>query len=143
MILPTAPTVLLRLLVGTVATSLVPHRSRSALARGDHEFVVRPGRRSGWRWWLEQHDGTQLAAGPRPAGSPEQARAQTLRVRLAAATSPVEFFTDDLGRHHWRLLSRSGAMLAVSAAGYLDKPAADRAVAAFRREASHAGLHDG
>jgi hypothetical protein len=104
--------------------------------------VVRPGKRSGWRWWLERADGLALAASARSAASPEHARLDTLLVRLAAATAPVEIYQDDHGLVRWLLLSRAGALLAVSAAGYDTRVAADAAISAFRYEASHAELRD-
>lgn len=113
---------------------LVPHR---------HAYVVRPGRRTGWRWWLEARDGAQLAAAPVVTTTMEQALRDTLRVRLAAATAPVETFRDPDGAYRWRVLSRAGVVLAVSALGYATRQAADRAVETFRREASHAELLDG
>ena len=146
----------LRLLVGSVATlpahagdghtrppTRVGTRRSRRIAPHQHAYVVRPARRSGWRWWLERGDGQRLAAAPGPAPSPQQARADTLRVRIAAATAPVETYEDDQGHFRWRVLSRKGALLAVSAVGYVTRLAADRAVATFRREASHAELHDG
>lgn len=108
-----------------------------------YAFVVRPGRHSGWRWWLERPGGEQLAAAGRPADSEAEARRATLRVRLAAATAAVETFEDAHGRVQWRLLSGAGALLAVSVVGYATTVAAERAIAAFRREASHAELADG
>jgi uncharacterized protein YegP (UPF0339 family) len=120
-------------LVGRHTGRIAPHQ---------HAYVVRRGRHAGWRWWLERGDGQQLAASPRPAASPQQARMDTLRVRLAAATSAVETYEDD-GHFRWRALSRNGALLAVSAMGYATRVAAERAVATFRLEASHAELYDG
>jgi len=117
-------------------------RSRRLLAHR-HAYVVRPGRRTGWRWWLEGRDGAQLAAAPRVTATMEQALRDTLKVRLAAATAPVETFRDPEGAYRWRVMSRAGALLAVSALGYDTREAADRAVATFRREASHAELLDG
>jgi uncharacterized protein YegP (UPF0339 family) len=75
--------------------------------------------------------------------SRQQARMDTLRVRLAAATARVETFRDGSGRFGWRLLSRSGSVLAVSAVAYVTRTAAEVAVARFRREASHAELDEG
>jgi uncharacterized protein YegP (UPF0339 family) len=112
---------------------VVPHR---------HAYVVRPGRQAGWRWWLQGRDGERLAAAPVATATMEQALRDTLRVRLAAATAPVETFQDTDGHYRWRVLSRKGALLAVSAAGYATRAAADRALATFRREASHAELLD-
>lgn len=113
---------------------LVPHR---------HAYVVRAGRRTGWRWWLEGRDGAQLAAAPAVSPTMEQALRDTLRVRLAAATAPVETFQDREGAYRWRVRSWAGALLAVSALGYATREAADRAIETFRREASHAELLDG
>ena len=118
-------------------------RRERRIAPHQHSYVVRPAKRSGWRWWLERGDGQQLAAAPRPAPTPEQARADTLRVRIAASTAAVETYEDDQGRFRWRVLSRAGPLLAVSAIGYVSRLAADRAIATFRREASHAELVDG
>lgn len=66
----------------------------------------------------------------------------TLRVRIAAANAAVETYRDEHDCYRWRLLSRAGTPLAVSAVGYVSGVAADRAIATFRREASHAELHD-
>ena len=106
-------------------------------------YVVRPGKRAGWRWWLEGGDGEQLAAAPVASATVEQAWRDTLRVRLAAATAPVETFRDSRGHYRWRVLTRGGALLAVSAIGYASRAAADQAVATFRRAASHAELYEG
>jgi len=84
-----------------------------------------------------------VAASPRTFPSSQQARTDTLRVRLAAATARVETYRDRSGRFRWQLLSRSGSVLAVSAVAYLTRAAAEVAVAAFRREASHAELDEG
>ncbi len=124
-------------------TALRPQRRRRARRGGPHPpaFVVRPAHRSGWRWWLERGD-DQLAAAPRALPTPQLARADTLRVRLAAASAAVQTYEDGHGEVRWRLLSRTGALLAVSAAGYATRVAAERAIAAFRLEASHAELAD-
>ena len=125
------------------ATDLQHHPRRPPrIASHVHAFVVRPARHAGWRWWLERGDGDQLAAAARPSSTPQLARADTLRVRLAAATSPVETYEDTHGQIRWRLVSRAGGLLAVSAVGYATRIAADRAIAAFRHEASHAELVD-
>ena len=126
------------------AADLQHHRRRRAprIAPHVHAFVVRPALHAGWRWWLERGDGDQLAAAARPSSTPQLARADTLRVRLAAASSPVETYEDAHGQIRWRLLSRAGGLLAVSAVGYATRVAAERAIAAFRHEASHAELVD-
>lgn len=84
-----------------------------------------------------------MAASPGLFPSRLQARMDTLRVRLAAATAGVETYRDGSGRFGWRLLSRSGSVLAVSAVAYVTSAAAEVAVARFRREASHAELDEG
>lgn len=128
----------------TGATGLHARRLRRGqrTAAHVHAFVVRPAAYAGWLWRLERADGEPLAAAPRPVLTPQQARADTLRVRLAAATGPVETYDDVHGEVRWRLLSRAGAVLAVSAAGYATRAAAEPAITAFRREASHAELAD-
>lgn len=118
------------------------HRRRSTrIGPQVDAFVVRPARRSGWCWCLE-HGDDQLAAAPQPAPTAQQARADTLRVRLAAATAAAETYEDAAGVIRWRLLSRAGALLAVSAAGYATRAAAEHAIVSFRRVASHAELAD-
>ena len=84
-----------------------------------------------------------MAASPGLFPSRQQARTDTLRVRLAAATARVETYRDRSGRFGWRLLSRGGAVLAVSAVTYVTRAAAEAAVTLFRREASHAELEEG
>ncbi len=158
MLFPNRPTAgLLRLLAGSATTlptrpperddprrpvGIGWQRSRRRLPR-QHTYVVRPGHRAGWRWWLEGGDGEQLAAAPVTSATMEQAWRETLRVRLAAATAPVETFLDSRGHYRWRVLTRNGALLAVSAIGYATRTAADQAVATFRRAASHAELYEG
>jgi uncharacterized protein YegP (UPF0339 family) len=155
---PNRPTVgFLRLLAGSAVTlptrpperddlrgpvGIGWQRSRRTIPR-QHAYVVRHGQRAGWRWWLEGGNGEQLAAAPVATATMEQAWRDTLRVRLAAATAPVETFEDSRGHFRFRVLTRNGALLAVSAIGYASRSAADRAVATFRRAASHAELHDG
>jgi len=79
---------------------------------------------------------------PTPVHTPGLARMETFRVRVAAATAPAEMYTDASGSHRWRLLTRAGTALAVSAVGYASLRAAETAVAHFRYAASHAELDD-
>lgn len=105
-------------------------------------FVTRPHRPAGWRWWLERADGDMLAMAPTCVQTPGLARMDTFRVRVAAANAPAETYTDAAGSHRWRLLTRTGTLLAVSAAGYASVRAAETAIAHFRYAASHAELDD-
>jgi uncharacterized protein YegP (UPF0339 family) len=105
-------------------------------------FVTRPHRPGGWRWWLTRSDGDVLAMAPAPVHTPALARMETFRVRVAAANALAETYTDAGGSHRWRLLTRTGALLAVSAVGYASVRAAEAAVAHFRYAASHAELDD-
>ncbi len=105
-------------------------------------YSVRRARPTGWRWRLARR-GVDVAVAPRAVPGADQALRAIFRVRLTAATAPAETFTDDRGCYRWRLLTRSGgSILAVSAAAYDSSPAAERAIAAFRRVASHAELED-
>jgi uncharacterized protein YegP (UPF0339 family) len=79
---------------------------------------------------------------PTSVHTPGLARMETFRVRVAAADAPAETYTDAAGGHRWRLLTRTGTLLAVSAVGYASVRAAEAAVAHFRYAASHAELDD-
>ncbi len=107
-------------------------------------YVLRRGHRKGWRWWLTRRGGgSPVATAPQPVPTSDQAVRDTFRVRVCAATAPAETFTDEDGRHRWRLLTcAGGTMLAVSAVGYPSQAAAERAVRRFRYEASHGEFVD-
>jgi uncharacterized protein YegP (UPF0339 family) len=79
---------------------------------------------------------------PTSVHTPGLARMETFRVRVAAADAPAEIYTDAAGSHRWRLITRTGTLLAVSAVGYASMRAAEAAVAHVRYVASHAELDD-
>jgi len=121
----------------------LPVRGAAPGARwGAAVYTVYAVRSAGWRWRLTRRDGREIAVAPRPVPTVDQARRDVFRVRLMAATAPVETCTDEHGHCRWRLRTPRGAMLAVSAAGHLGTVAVDRAITAFRYAASHGELVD-
>ncbi len=114
-------------------------------------YLVRPAGRGGWRWLLRGHPPTQspqpgrgtiVAGAATTAPTVVEATWEVLRVRVVASAAPTEVVPDRHGGWRWRLLSRAGQVVAVSAVGFASQWAAQRALERFRQEASHAELVD-
>lgn len=113
-----------------------------SVRRPGPEYVVRPAADGGWRWWLRSHDAEVVAGSAAPHSTSAGANLEALRVRITAAAGPTDLVTDRHGGLRWRLLSRAGQVVAVSAIGFASHWAAERALDRFRLDASHAVLVD-
>jgi uncharacterized protein YegP (UPF0339 family) len=83
-----------------------------------------------------------LAGSAAPSSTSVGANLVALRIRITAAAGPTDLVTDRHGDLRWRLLSRAGQVVAVSAIGFASHWAAERALDRFRVDASHADLVD-
>lgn len=133
-------------LLGSCTARVMPITNAPSARRGaparEPSYVIRPAATGGWRWLLRSHDAQVVAAAATPTSTPAGANGEALWVRITAAAAPTDVVTDRHGGWHWRLLTRAGHVVAVSAIGFATHWAAERALDRFRHDASHAELAD-
>lgn len=138
---PPAGTLLGSLTARVTPMTHAPSARRGGLAR-EPSYVIRPAATGGWCWLLRSHDAEVVAAAATPTSTPGGANVEALWVRITAAAGPTDVVTDRHGGWHWRLLTRAGQVVAVSAIGFATHWAAELALDRFRHDASHAELAD-